>query len=376
MGKDLNGKELGKGIIQEKNGKYVARFTDKQGKRRSKRFNKWQECRQWMADATYADEHCNSAFPHDIVLNAWFDYWMENKKRSIKPSTARSYEDVYNNHIRKQISTMLLTNIRPFHCQEVLNIMADDELKSSTINRSKRILILILESAFQNDIIPCNPCKKGVNSNIGKPSPSREALTVEEQNLFLKETENNVYADQYRFILQTGIRIGELTGLRWEDVDFANRTIHIQRSVGYNSKTSQWDISATKTKAGNRTIPLTSEAIEILKRQKVKHSLLRVIPFEWMENVFLTANGNPSHKSAYNTNLEHVCERIGLKHISVHILRHTFATRCIEGGMKPKTLQKILGHANVTTTLNLYVHTTDEEKRKEIDLVEGLLGII
>ena len=153
---------------------------------------------------------------------------------------------------------------------------------------------------------------------------------------------------ELRCLLQTGLRTGEMVGLRWSDVGLENRLLTINRSMEYRHSTGEWRIGEPKSKSGYRTIPLTEEAVEILKLQKQKNRTFKVIPMEWT----------------------------GIDRFSMHVLRHTFATRCIEAGMKPKTLQTILGHSNIGITMNLYVHTTEEQKHKEIDLVADALKVI
>ena len=107
---------------------------------------------------------------------------------------------------------------------------------------------------------------------------------------------------------------------------------------------------------------------------------MKVISVDFSEQVFLCKDGTPTKNSAYDTKLYYYCDKIGIKHFSMHTLRHTFATRCIEAGMKPKTLQMILGHSNIGITMNLYVHVTDDEKAKERALKKCLklfkIGII
>ena len=141
----------------------------------------------------------------------------------------------------------------------------------------------------------------------------------------------------------------------------------------FRHSTGVWRVGEPKSSSGYRTIPLTNEAIRILKDQKIKNSRLKVTPIEWREYVFLCRKGTPIKNSTYDTALYKICNKAGIKPFAMHILRHTFATRCIEGGMKPKTLQKILGHSNIGITMNLYVTTTDDEKQKEIELVENTL---
>lgn len=376
MGKDIKGKELGVGLSQEKNGLYSARFVDRFGKRQHKRFKKLQEARQWIADASYIDEHSNLNEPSDMIVDAWFEYWISIKQKTVRPNTVRNYTERYNRNIKKVIGKLKLTDIKPIHCQRIFNEMADEDYRTTTIYQTRIALYNMLEFARENDIIINNPCKKSVKSDIGKSSRKKEALTIEMQKTFLKKSIGNSYEDQFRFILQTGLRTGEIVGLKWEDIDFKKRTLKIQRSMEYRYSVGEWRVGPPKSKSGYRTIPLTDEAISILKRQKEKHKAIKVIPIEWSEYVFLCRKGSPIKNSTYDTALFKICDKADIPRFSMHVLRHTFATRCIEAGMKPKTLQMLLGHSNLGITMNLYVHTTEEEKTKEIDLVAQALMVM
>lgn len=376
MGKDLKGKELGVGITQQKNGLYSARFVDKYGKRRQKRFKKLQECRQWIADASYIDEHSNIAQASDMVVDAWFEYWIEIKKKTVRPNTVRNYTERYMRNIKPVIGKMLLTDVKPLHCQKIFLEMADEDYKTSTIYQARIALYNMLEFAKENDVLRYNPCKKSVKSDMGKPSDKKVALTIDEQKKFLEGAAEQSYENQYRFVLQTGLRTGELVALQWRNVDFKKRTLTIDHSMEYRYNVGEWRIGEPKSKSGYRTIPLTEEAIRILKDQKEKNKKIKVIPMEFSEYIFLCRKGTPIKNSTYDTALFKICDKVGMKRFSMHVLRHTFATRCIEAGMKPKTLQILLGHSNIGITMNLYVHTTEEEKQKEIELVAEALKII
>ncbi|RGD40685.1 site-specific integrase [Coprococcus sp. AM14-16] len=373
MGKSLKGKELGVGISQQTNGLYVARFTDRFGRRKSKRFKKLQECRQWIADATYIDEHSDLKNATDMLVDAWFEYWIDLKKKTVRPNTVRNYSERYERNIKNVIGNKLLTEVKPIHCQKIFSDMADEGYKTTTIYQTRIALYNMLEFAKENEVIITNPCKKSVKSDIGKPSDKKEALTIDDQRRFLAAAKGQSYEYQYRFALQTGLRTGELVGLKWEDINFERKTLTIERSMEFRYKVGEWRVGPPKSKSGYRTIPLTDEAICILKAQKEKNRKLKVIDKEWADTVFLCRKGQPVKNSTYDTALFKICDKAGIKRFSMHVLRHTFATRCIEGGMMPKTLQKILGHSNIGITMNLYVHITEEEKQKEIDLVAEAL---
>ena len=375
MGKNLKGKELGEGIYQQANGTYCARFVDRFGKRKAKRSKKLQEVRQWLADATYINEHSDIEHATNMLVDAWFEYWIDVKKKTVRPNTVRNYTERYNKNIQKVIGKKVLTEVKPIHCQKIFTNMADEGYRTSTIYQVRVTLFNMLEFAKENDVILSNPCKKSVKSDMGKPSQKKEALTIDIQKKFLEYATGRSYENQYRFILQTGLRTGELVGLKWEDVDLEKKTVKIQRSMEYRHSVGEWRIGEPKSKSGYRTIPLTDESIRILISQKEKNGRIKVIQEEWSDYIFLSRKGEPVKNSAYDTALFKICEKAGINKFSMHVLRHTFATRCIEGGMMPKTLQKILGHSNIGITMNLYVHITEDEKQKEINKVSYALNV-
>lgn len=376
MGKDLKGKEIGAGIVQQPNGTYFARFVDKFGKRRTKRSKKLQEVKQWLADATYIDQHSDLDQATDMLVDAWFDYWIGIKKQTVRPNTVRNYSERYERNIKGVIGNKLLTDVKPIHCQKIFSDMADEGYKTTTIYQTRIALYNMFEFARENDVLIANPCKKSLKSDMGKPSDKKEALTIDVQKKFLEAVVGYSYENQYRFVLQTGLRTGELIGLKWSDIDFENRTMKIERTMEYRYKVGEWRVGPPKSKSGYRTIPLTDEAIRILENQRSKNKSLKLVPMEWKDIVFLCRKGTPVKNSTYDTGLFKYCDRVGILRFSMHVLRHTFATRCIEGGMKPKTLQKILGHSNIGITMNLYVHITEDEKHREIDLVADALKVV
>ncbi len=264
---------------------------------------KLQECRKWLDEAKYIDEHSSITEANAMMVDAWFEYWIFIKEKTVRPNTVRNYRERYHRNISKVIGKMLLIDVKPIHCQKIFSDMADEGYKTTTIYQTRIALYNMLDFAKENDVIINNPCKKSAKSDMGQPSDKKEALTIDVQRKFLEAARDQSYENQYRFVLQTGIRTGELVGLKWDDIDFKNKTLTISRTMEYRYK-------------------------------------------------------------------------VGIKRFSMHVLRHTFATRCIEAGMMPKTLQKILGHSNIGITMNLYVHITEDEKHKEIELVAGALKVI
>lgn len=373
MGKDLKGKELGVGICQTKDKKYVARFTTQNGKRVKRVFDKLAECKKWIADARYNEEHGLLSALGDMSVNTWYKYWItEIKGNNIKPNTIRNYNDRFNHNIKDCIGHMLLSEVKPLHCQNVLNRMAD-KYCNSTIKQAAMTMYGLFESAVENELILKNPMTKAVRCTTGKKSKPKRVLTIAEQKSFLETVKNSSNYNQYAFLLQTGLRTGELIGLKWTDIDFEKRILHVSRSMEYRYSVGEWRIGEPKSKSGYRDVPLTAEAMGILENQRQKNKALKTVQMEFSEFVFLSRKGEPTKNSAYDSKLFYYCDKAGIPRFSMHTLRHTFATRCIEAGMRPKTLQMILGHSHIGITMNLYVHVTEEEKVKELSSIEDML---
>lgn len=376
MGKDLKGKELGVGISQRSDGYYSGRFTDKFGKRKQKYFKKLSECKKWIADASYMDKHSDLYNPTDMIVDAWFDYWIGIKKQTVRRNTVRNYTERYNRNIKPVIGKMLLRDVRQIQCQEVMLQMARDGYRTTTIYQAKIALYNMLDLAVENGILEKNPCNKTVKYNIGKETDKKKALRIAEQKKFLEYAEGTSYCIQFKFILQTGLRTGELVALKWSDIDFENKILKVTRTMEYRYSYQEWVSGPPKSQSGYREIPLTDEAIRLLKMQKEKNKKIKLINIEFAEYIFLHRGGEPVKNSTYDTALFKICDKADIKRFSMHVLRHTFATRCIEAGMKPKTLQMILGHSNIGITMNLYVDITDEEKNIEINKVAESLIVV
>ena len=389
MGKNLKGKECGKGIYQRKDGTYHARFDDRFGREHGKYFKTLPEARNWLEEARYKDKHCEVPVVTDMTVDAWFEFWIENIVGDLAPNTRRNYRERYKHNIQPVIGGMLLTDVKPMHCKMVLNRM-DAVYAGSTIRQTYITMGTMLKAAKMNDLIPKHPMD-GVRYT--KPIWAVDDihfLTVEEQAKFLEVARRSHNCCQYELVLETGLRTGELIGLTWDAIDFKKRTLTVNKTLEYRHKQTQWRAGPPKTVQSYRTIPLTSRAVEILQEVKAKSAGRKESPLldqtlEYIDRrtgamrklvmrdlVFINfRTGEPAKNSSYDTHLYKLCDEAGIKHFCMHALRHTYATRAIESGMQPKVLQKLLGHASIKTTMDRYVHVTDESLDKVVRQFES-----
>ena len=373
MGKNLKGKEIGIGLSQRKDGKYSARYLSKSGKSIEKYFPKLQDARNWLAETKYQESHSNIGMAANMTVDAWFQYWLYNiKKNTIRMSTWENYKGRYEYDIKELIGDMIISDVKPFHCQNILNEMFEKGYAKGTINQTKIALHAFFSSAVANEIIVKNPISREIKCP-GEKKKERRVLTVDEQKAFIESCKDSIYGEEYCFVLQTGLRVGELLALTWADVDFQKKILRISKSLHYQGKKErQFVLTETKTRNGMREIPLTDEAAEILRKKRNKRKKRKVASIEWADNIFLNNKGRPEYPVYYNKEIKRIASEIGIEEFSIHTLRHTFATRCIEAGMRPKTLQEILGHANISVTMDLYVHVTDDERATEMKKLENL----
>ncbi|MBD5522810.1 MAG: site-specific integrase, partial [Lachnospiraceae bacterium] len=146
MGKNLKGRECGKGICQRKDGKYSARYIARDGSRREKHFDTLPEARSWLADSQYEDKHNIVAVVTDVTVDRWFDYWMENLVCGLAPNTRRNYRERYVQNIQPIIGSMLISDVKPMHCKVILNRM-EAEYAGSTIRRTYIAMGTMLRAA-------------------------------------------------------------------------------------------------------------------------------------------------------------------------------------------------------------------------------------
>ena len=156
MGKNLKGKEIGKGICQRKDGLYSARFVDKQGKRHEKYFSTIPEARNWLDDMRYADKYGNLLIPSDMTVDEWFEFWIAHIVGDLAPNTRRNYRERYTYNIKPVLGGLRLADVKPLHCKMVLNRM-EEGYAGSTIRQTYITMGTMLRSAVDNDFIAKHP---------------------------------------------------------------------------------------------------------------------------------------------------------------------------------------------------------------------------
>ena len=389
MRKDLKGRECGKGLSQRKDKKYSARYVTKSGKRIEKYFNTLPEARNWLADSQYEDKHSTFGATSDMTVDEWFQHWLQFIICDLSPNTRRNYKERYEKNIQPVMGAMRISQIKPMHCKAVLNQMMA-AYAGATIRQTYITMGTMFRSAVMNDIIEKHPMD-GVRYTKPVRAPGdHRCLTIEEQKKFLEAAKSSHNYRQYALILETGLRTGELIGLTWDVINWENRTLTVNKTMEFRHKQQCWRAGPPKTATSYRTIPLTDKAYHLLLElyklrdtQKKSKELSQILTFTdrrsgqsstlvMYDLVFINfRTGLPAKNSSYDTHLYKLCEKAGIEPFSMHTLRHTYATRAIESGMQPKVLQQLLGHASIQTTMDTYVHVTEDSLAQAVRQFEA-----
>ena len=393
MGKDLKGRELGEFLSQRKNGAYMARFTDRFGKRRCYYSMDLKEVKAWLNQELYEDKNKLNISNDSITLNEWFEKWITTHKyNTICLNTKRHYMHVFKKHISPALGSHKLCDINQLMIKELINTLDKNGYQAETQSKVKIMLVDMFDKAMIDEFAKKNPAR-GVKINKKECDENHiRVLSNEEQQMFFDCCKGTFYDNLFTVAVNTGLRPGELCALKWEDIDFDNnevsvtKTLLYQKLEGDEQKTFHFD--PPKTKQSKRKVPLNKTAIIALKKQKLQTEVVKSkspkfseVPEEFKDLLFTTKYGTPINAVVYNEAIKRIIEEINLvkdpleefEMFSAHCFRHTFATRCFESGVQPKTVQTYLGHASLKMTMDLYTHVLDNKKKEEMDKFEKLM---
>ena len=355
--KDFQGRVLRKGEIQRKSDKrYVYTFTDIFGKRKSIYATTLKALRV-KEDELKKDQldGLDVYLAKQATLNFVFDRYL-SLKRNLRNKTRINYEYMYNHFVRYTIGKRKIADIRYSDIKYFYQaLIKESGVGIGTVQSIHTLLHPTFELAVMDDIIRKNPSKgvlAEVNKTDGTDKGVRHALTLGQQRAFMNYIKHHQvfghWTPLFVVFLGTGCRVGEIIGLRWEDIDFENRLISINHSIVYcpkpgsRTKKSKLQLSMPKTKA------VSNKDGNVCRPATINMAIKRIVSSYNAEEII---KARKQHR-----------DPLIIPDFSCHHLRHTFCTRLCEAEMNMKVLQSVMGHSNIKTTMDIYAEATNEKK--------------
>ena len=393
--KDNKNRVLKEGEYQRTNGSFEYKWRDKRGKRHSIYSKTLEELRDKEIDVLRDVLDGIRADKNDLTINDLFHRWMQ-LKRGLKDNTFQNYIYMYTQFVELDFGDMKVADLKRTDVRAFYNMLADERhLKANTIDNVHTVLHQVLELGVEDDYLRYNPSDnalKELKKAHNNDSEKRRALTIPEQELFEKflkqEGQYHRWYPIFEVLLWTGLRVGEITGLRWCDIDFEDETICINHTLVYYNKGKvegcAFAVNTPKTEAGKRTVPMLPKVKEafILEKQYQDECGIKcnVTVDGYTDFIFINRFGGVQHQGTLNKALRRIIRDcnyevldnnqgknvVTLPRFSNHSLRHTFTTRMCEAGVNIKAMQDILGHADAETTMQIYAEATRDLKRSEL----------
>ncbi len=314
--------------------------------------------------------------PSSVTVEMLCEDWMKGHFLTVKENTQRGYRNNINNHIIPHLGKVKVQELTTRKIQEMVSSMIEKDLSPRTIKYVMSNLHQILEYAISNDYIIKNPERYVVLPRQGKYKAT--VYTVEELQLMLKCAMGTPLEAPLLIESFTGLRKGELLALRWEDVNFEEKTISIERNL--ICVNSQNIFTSTKTESGERTIAIPDNLVEYLRRHKIRQMKQKMrMGAAYKDNglVICKLDGDTINPHTFSIAFRDFLIRNNLKRIRFHDLRHTHATLLlIEYNTNVKVVSDRLGHSKVQTTMDFYVRSTVTAQKEAVDkLGEDLISL-
>lgn len=414
--RDTKNRLLWNGEYQKSDGRYEYRYTDSKGVNRSvyswtltqtdkpPKGKKSEMCLREMERQIERDreDEIDTYTAQRTTLNTFFDNYIANKQE-LKDSTRVNYKYMYTKYVSDTLGKRTLTSIRYSDIKKFYNsLIREKGFKPNSMEIIHTILHPIFTAAVRDGFIRLNPTD-GAMAEIKKShdweKPKRHALTEEQQKAFMDYLNNSEQYSSWRtlftVLLFTGCRVGEIIGLRWQDCDFGEETISINHNLIYRPQYDgrcEYHITTPKTKAGVRTIPMfksVRNALNAERLQQMREGFNTTVIDGYSGFIFKNRFGNVQSPHNINRAIERICRDYNaeeeekankehrtpvlLPHFSVHNLRHTFCTRMCENTsdkLTLKTIQEIMGHSDISTTLDIYTDITLKHKQEAFEDLE------
>lgn len=318
----------------------------------------------------------NNVDVSEILFADYLKQWLESQKMILKPTTYYGYEGIMNKHIFPYFSPrkLKLLDVTPKHIQDYYNKKTDEGLSASTVKRHHANIRKALQEALELNMIPYNVADRTKLPKVKKYVP--KIYNKKQLSELLKISKGTNMESVIMICTYYGLRRGEACGVRWSDVDFEHRILHIRNS----RVTAKEEIfqRSTKTSDESKDFPLNNTMynyLKGLKAQQQQNKLFLGKAYKNTDFVCCWEDGTPLKVSYVSHKFNDMLKANGLPHIRLHDLRHSCATNLLENGIDIKIIQEYLGHSTISTTANYYLHPDIKQKQKAVDILSESIAV-
>lgn len=362
-------------VYRYRGGRWCAQISI-DGFRETKYFDSQAEALDWLRDMNNRKDRGLSAKGLKASVDQFLRLWLESCKPTVKLKTWNQYEQMVRTHISPTLGNRKLTDLAPVMIQSLYSKKIEEGLSAYTVRRIHAVLHRALKIAVRWGYLATNPA-----SVVDKPKLNRKEMKVfshEQVLIFLDQCRASRLFSLYYMAISTGLRQGELLGLKWEDLDWNEETIIIRRQLQRISRMGLV-FSDLKTFRGRRTLVLGPNTMENLRDHTRRQSIEESFAGDrWHSNnlVFPSTIGTPMEPRNVIRDFKGVLGKAGLPDIRFHDLRHTAATLMLQEGIHPKLVQERLGHSSISITLDTYSHVLPTMHKEAAIALDGLLSPI
>lgn len=323
-------------------------------------------------------------------MSQWFKSWIEiHKYKVIRNNTKMYYTQLYTKHIEPFLGKKKIKDITQLNIKALLKELDQKGYHYETKNKVRIMLLDMFDKAMVDNYVLKNPCK-GIRLARDEKKDMR-VFSREEQAEFFECSKGTFYDNLFVVAVSTGLRQGEICALTWDDIDFEKKEISVTKTLLYQKlegdTQKEFHLNPPKTRTSKRTVPISKQCETALKKQYIQRNNVMARksakPLEGFENLlFTTKYGTPICNQILLDAIKRIIEEINLcrdeleqfEIFSPHCFRHTFATRCFEAGIQPKTVQTYLGHATLQMTMDLYTSVLGNHRQEEMQKLENVLN--
>jgi len=363
-------------LTKRTDGRWMVRVTLPGGKRLSLYGKTQSEALAKLRKARRDLEEGRIPAPEKLTVKQWLDIWRDTVAHSVRPRTAIRYAEIVNLHLIPRLGYIKLARLQPSDVERAIREALETGQSPRTVHHHRAVLRTALNHAIRHGVLARNAAALSEAPHV--PEGEHDAISPARAKAILQAVKGHRLEALYLLLLATGLREGEALGLRWDDVSLEDGTVSVRRVL--QKVKGEWVFPEPKTKRSRRTVSLPAPVVAALQSHQARHlqERLQVPPLVWEgarygNLVFSTVTGGPLTPDAVIWHFRQLLAKAGLPKMKIHDLRHGAASLMAAMGIPPRVAMELLGHSQISTTMNIYAHVAPEYGREAMERIGKVL---